>query len=783
MLSFLFKSKNKRLLGKLEKQAIQINSIDYTKLSDIELKEKTKSGIQNEVLAAIMEGTNRSLGMKPHTVQIIGVLALIEGHIAEMKTGEGKTLTAAMAATYLALSNRTIYVVTVNDYLAERDAKENSALFEFFDLKAGIILSNINKSSKEYKKEQYSNKIVYGTNSEFGFDYLRDNMVLEIEEKVQNERDCVLIDEVDSILIDEARTPLIVSGVLSNDDMADLKFINKISKTLIEGKEVEVKEDFEVVKKTEGDFILNVEYKSVFLTEEGIKKVEEALDIGNLFDVENSHYSHLVEQALVANHIFEEGKHYVVKDKEIVLIDENTGRLAEGRQLSNGLHQAMEAKEKLKVSKSNSTVAEISYQNFFKTFKSLSGMSGTAETEATEFSEIYDLEVLSIPTNKPILREDKKDLIFLSLEAKVEYLVKEVKRIHKTGQPILIGTTSVNTNNLIETRLRKEKLKIEVLNAKNASKESSIIEKAGLEKAITVATNMAGRGVDIKLNDRTKELGGLYIIGFERYDNRRIDNQLRGRSGRQGDPGASQFFVSLEDPMITIFGDQLKNTVSRLGFTNEDFIESRLITKSIEKAQGKIENLHFEGRKDLLKYDGVLSRQREEMYKVRDNILSPEYNIEEKIKEQITFITDLIIENEIDINEEDVKENLKNILQINLEGDIPTTKEEFEIFIHNEIFTKLNTLDSITASTLIKRIYLQNLDMEWRSHLTQLDTLRTGVGLRAINQKDPIEEYKKEAFHMFKTMIDEVKINIIKTLVHLTIHTEEKDYERLEIKE
>lgn len=773
MLSFLFGNKSKKYLKKYHKNVLKINSLEESikKMSDLELKEYAFNNKDNisQCLAAIREASIRTLNKRPFDVQLIGALTISEGKIAEMKTGEGKTLTAGLAATLNAIQGRKIFVVTVNDYLAQRDAEENMPLMQFFDLQVGLILSSI--KDNVFKKFQYSKNIIYGTNSEFGFDYLRDNMVYSLEEKVQCERDFVLIDEIDSILIDEARTPLIISG-LQKETEINYSEINTLAKTLIEGKETEERESFEYVKKTTNDFVLNYKSKSVFLTEEGISKIEKSLNIENAFlDYHTSKFIHAIEQSLIANYLFIEGKQYVIQENKIVLIDESTGRLAIGRQLSNGLHQAIEAKENVAISDTTATVAEISYQNYFNTFKTLSGMTGTAKTEEAEFLEIYKLDVISIPTNKPIKREDKKDLIFLSEQSKIKYLIKEVKSIHGKGQPILIGTNSVAQNNKLEELLLKEGFKIEVLNAKNAARESEIIAKAGELNAITLATNMAGRGVDIKVTEESLKVGGLYVIGFERYENRRIDNQLRGRSGRQGDIGMSQFYISLEDSLIKIFGEEKNETkfkilMQKMGFKEDDVIESAMVTKSISKAQKRIEDMHFEGRKDLLKFDNVISTQRKEIYNIRDSILS-NFDYESRVNELIDFVANKIFDHGEFTTSETLNENLFDLLKIQFTEQLPENKDILIQFIKSVIWDKFNVLTNEQKLHYVRMFYLQTLDEKWIAHLTEIDNLKAGINLRQINQKDPVTEFQKESYYMFLHLIDDIKVNIVKVLFHL----------------
>jgi preprotein translocase subunit SecA len=609
----IFGTKNDRELKKYFAKVKKINELEpkYEKLSDEELKEefnKVKTNILKEikeganeqetlnkylfdVFAMVREASKRVLGMRHYDVQLVGGMVLHDGKIAEMKTGEGKTLVATLPVVLNAILGKGVHVVTVNDYLAKRDATQMGELYKFFGFTTGVVVSGMDESEK---KKAYEADITYGTNSEFGFDYLRDNMVFDINDKVQRGHYFAIIDEVDSILIDEARTPLIISGP-ANKRVEDYIKADKVAKALEVGKH----------------FTIDEKDRVVLLTEEGIKKAEELFGVENLYTPENAILAHHLDQALKANYLFKEGKDYIVRKGEVLIIDEFTGRISEGRRFSEGLHQALEAKEGVEIQEESQTFAETTYQNYFRLYEKLAGMTGTAQTEATEFLEIYGLEVISIPTNKPIARKDLNDLVYKTEEEKFEAVVKKVKELHQKGQPVLIGTTSVSKSEYLSKLLKKANIPHNVLNAKHHEKEAEIIARAGQKGAVTVATNMAGRGVDIKIDDEVRELGGLYIIGTERHESRRIDNQLRGRSGRQGDPGVSQFYLSLEDDLLRIFGsDRIKNIMDRLGIERGEHIDSKIVTRAIENAQKKVETMHFEARKHILKYDDVANEKK-----------------------------------------------------------------------------------------------------------------------------------------------------------------------------
>ena len=627
-LKAVFGTKNDREVKKYLKRVAQINALEskYQNLSDDELKaefgkfkeqilsgEKKESDILNDVFAIVREVGKRTLNMRHFDVQLIGGMVLHDGKIAEMKTGEGKTLVATLPVVLNAMSGKGVHVVTVNDYLAKRDAEQMSAIYNFLGFSVGVILSSQN-SDLEHKKA-YDCDITYGTNNEFGFDYLRDNMKFSKAEKVQREHHFVIVDEVDSILIDEARTPLIISGPTNRTLDGYIK-ANEVAKQMQRGEAVLPP------AKPEGDFIVDEKNRNILITEAGIAKAEKLFGVENLYSLDNAILAHQLDQALKAHNLFEKDVHYVLRNNEVIIVDEFTGRLSEGRRFSEGLHQALEAKENVKIQEESQTLADITFQNYFRMYEKLAGMTGTAQTEATEFSQIYSLDVVTIPTNIPIKRQDKDDLIYKTQNEKFKAVIEEIKKANAKGQPVLVGTASIERSEVFHNMLVKEKIPHHVLNAKNHEQEALIIQDAGKKGAVTIATNMAGRGVDIKIDDEIRALGGLYIIGTERHESRRIDNQLRGRAGRQGDPGISRFYLSLEDNLLRIFGgDRIKNIMERLGIQEGEHIESRIVTRAVENAQKKVESLHFESRKHLLEYDDVANEQRKTIYRYRNELL------------------------------------------------------------------------------------------------------------------------------------------------------------------
>ncbi len=775
MFGKIFGTQNDRELKKYSKRVKQINALEshYEAMSDTELRsaftalkeqvrreEKSLDDVLIDSFAITREASKRVLNMRHFDVQLIGGMVLHEGRIAEMKTGEGKTLVATLPIALNAMTGKGVHLVTVNDYLAKRDGNEMGVLYEFLGYSVGIVLEDMHDPL--IKRQQYEADITYGTNNEFGFDFLRDNMSYSKEHMVQRGHHFVIVDEVDSILIDEARTPLIISGPtdrkLDNYIKAD-----QVAKALVKDEHFTVDEKDRVV----------------LMTEEGIAKAEELFGVDNLYSLENSALSHHIDQALKANYLFEIDVDYVVKEGEVVIVDEFTGRLSEGRRFSEGLHQALEAKERVEIKEETQTLADITFQNYFRMYDKLAGMTGTAQTEATEFSQIYSLDVISIPTNVPIIRNDLNDLIYKTEAEKFDAVIAQIKTLKEKGQPLLIGTASIEKSELLHTLLKKEKIPHTVLNAKNHEQEGEIIKGAGAKGAVTIATNMAGRGVDIKVNDEVKELGGLCIIGTERHENRRIDNQLRGRSGRQGDPGQTQFFLSLEDNLLRIFGsDKIKSIMERLGVEDGEYIESKMVTRAVEKAQKKVENLHFEGRKQIVEYDDVANEQRKIVYKFRNELLDPEFDIGSKINEiREEYLFKTLMECDIfdgaspeDFNLEKLALVLKEEINFDLDTDALRGKEyedvatELIAMVKQSYDEKMSVLDAQTIASIEQEIYLKALDSAWREHLYAMDTMKTGIRLRAYNQKDPLVEYKKESYNLFTELVETIKYETIKTL-------------------
>jgi len=784
----IFGTSNDRELKKYTKRVHKINALEanYKELSDAELKEtfqslrdsvldeeKTLDEALEESFAITREASIRTLNMRHFDVQLVGGMVLHEGRIAEMKTGEGKTLVATLAIVLNAMSGNGVHLVTVNDYLAKRDGTEMALLYEFLGFSVGVILDDMYDPA--IKAKAYAADITYGTNNEFGFDYLRDNMSYSKDQMVQRGHNFVIVDEVDSILIDEARTPLIISGP-TNKTMQDYSDANDIAMALEKDKH----------------FTVDEKDKVVLITEDGITKAEELFKVENLYSAENASLPHALDQALKANYLFEKDVDYVVNDGEVVIVDEFTGRLSEGRRFSEGLHQALEAKEKVEIKEETQTLADITFQNYFRMYDKLAGMTGTAETEATEFAQIYSLDVVSIPTNIPVVRKDLNDLIYKTEEEKFNAVINIIKELSKTGQPVLIGTASIEKSEALHEVLKKQKIAHTVLNAKNHEQEGEIIKNAGVKGAVTIATNMAGRGVDIKVNEEVVGLGGLYIVGTERHENRRIDNQLRGRSGRQGDAGSTQFYLSLEDNLLRIFGsDKIKSIMERLGVEDGEYIESKMVTRAVEKAQKKVENMHYEGRKQIVEYDDVANEQRKIVYKFRSQLLNPDYNIFEKIDEiRSEYTLNLFQNNDIfdggtkeEFNLEALSKHIKE--DINLDVDIEALKSlEYEALLEkiNNIIKvsydeKMNVLDKNVQSEVARELYLKELDSAWREHLYAMDNMKTGIRLRAYNQKDPLVEYKKESFNLFTELINDIKFNTIKTLQIIQFKMEAPDEE------
>ena len=797
--SKIFGTRNDREVKQYRKRAEEITALEsnYENLSDEELKnefnklkelvqkeEKSLNDVLAQSFAITREASKRALNMRPYDVQLVGAMVLHDGRIAEMKTGEGKTLVGSLAVSLNALSGKGVHVVTVNDYLASRDANELRPLYNFLGFSVGAVVGGI--KNDEERRAQYACDITYGTNNEFGFDYLRDNMNYDISEKVQREHNFVIVDEVDSILIDEARTPLIISGP-TNKKNSDYDRANKIALKLEKGILIEPKNASEKPSTT-GDFIVDEKNKSVMLTEQGHENAEKLFDVDNLYSIENAMLSHSLDQALKANYIFIKDVDYVVKDNTVIIVDEFTGRLSEGRRFSEGLHQALEAKEGVAIQDESQTLADITFQNYFRMYKKLAGMTGTAQTEATEFAEIYKLDVVSIPTNVPVQRIDKNDLIYKSEAEKFEAVCNKIKELHEKGQPVLVGTASIEKSEKLHEILVKKKIPHTVLNAKQHEKEGKIIADAGQKGAVTIATNMAGRGVDIKLTKEILDLGGLAIIGTERHESRRIDNQLRGRAGRQGDKGESQFYLSLEDNLLRIFGsDKIKGIMERLGIEEGEHIESRMVTRAVENAQKKVEAMHFESRKHLLEYDDVANQQRKVIYSFRNDLLKPDFDISSKLEEnRREYVQNLLLNAHIikgmpteDFDLEFIKvkveEELRLLLTLeDLKSDSYEDLEEKLATILKEVYDSKMAMAAIEQKNEIERIlYLQILDTAWREHLYSMDTLKAGIGLRGYNQKDPLVEYKKESYNMFIELISSIKYEIIKILFTIQLQSNE----------
>ncbi|ERJ31483.1 Protein export cytoplasm protein SecA ATPase RNA helicase [Campylobacter concisus UNSW2] len=798
----IFGTKNDREVKKYIKRVAQINALEptYEKMSDDELKIKfnelkaqvveekvTLDQILNDVFAIVREASKRVLKMRHFDVQLIGGMVLNEGRIAEMKTGEGKTLVATLPVILNAMSGKGVHVVTVNDYLAKRDATQMGELYNFLGLSVDVILSG--GYDDEVRQAAYNADITYGTNSEFGFDYLRDNMKFEAGQKVQRGHNFVIVDEVDSILIDEARTPLIISGP-TNRTLDGYIRADQVAKQLTRGTPADPNVPG---SKPTGDFIVDEKNRTIMITEAGISKAEKLFGVENLYNLENAVLSHHLDQALKAHNLFEKDVHYVVKDGEVVIVDEFTGRLSEGRRFSEGLHQALEAKEGVKIQEESQTLADTTYQNYFRMYKKLAGMTGTAQTEATEFSQIYNLEVISIPTNVPVKRIDQNDLIYKTQNEKFKAVIDEVKKAHEKGQPVLVGTASIERSEVLHEMLKKAGIPHSVLNAKNHEKEAEIIAQAGVKGAVTIATNMAGRGVDIRIDDEVRNLGGLYIIGTERHESRRIDNQLRGRAGRQGDPGMSRFYLSLEDNLLRIFGsDRIKAIMDRLGIDEGESIESRMVTRAVENAQKKVESLHFEARKHLLEYDDVANEQRKTIYKYRDELLDKSYDMSEKIAQnRVEYATNLLDTAEIFHGGLKDDYDIKNLCSIIL-ADCGEEIDESELkgLEYNELVEKIaqilevrynekmSVLNEEQRKDIEKILYLQVLDNAWREHLYQMDILKTGIGLRGYNQKDPLVEYKKESYNLFMELVGRLKTESVKTLQIVRFKSREEQEEQ-----
>ncbi|WP_010532117.1 preprotein translocase subunit SecA [Lentibacillus jeotgali] len=778
LLTKIFGDGNRKQLNKIQRKVDQIEALepDMERLSDYDLSRKSEEFKERyangeslddmlvEAYAVVREGSRRVLGLRPFPVQLSGAIALHEGNIAEMKTGEGKTLASTMPSYLNAISGKGVHIITVNDYLAGRDAKDMGELYNFLGLTVGL---NGNGMTKEEKREAYNCDITYGTNNEFGFDYLRDNMVLYKEQMVQRPLHFAIIDEVDSILIDEARTPLIISGS-AQKSATMYQQANGFVRTL----------------SRETDYTYDEKTKGVQLTEEGINKAERYFNIENLFDLNHVTLTHHVNQALKAHVSMHRDTDYVVQEGEVIIVDQFTGRLMKGRRYSDGLHQAIEAKEGLQIQNESMTLASITFQNFFRMYEKLSGMTGTAKTEEEEFRNIYNMDVIAIPTNEPIIRDDKSDMIYKSIEGKFRAVAEDIKERHVAGQPVLVGTVAVETSELISKMLKKAGVPHNVLNAKNHYREAEIIENAGQKGAVTIATNMAGRGTDIKLGDGVKELGGLAVIGTERHESRRIDNQLRGRSGRQGDSGMSQFYLSMEDELMRRFGSEnMRSMMDRLGMDDSQPIESKMVSRAVESAQKRVEGNNFDARKTVLSYDDVLRQQREIIYKQRFDVIETNENLREIVEGMIKSTLERIVEantqDELDENWEldsiieYVHGNLLSPDDISVDDIKGKEPDEIVDYIFEKVKTRYDEKEQELTPEQMREfekvIVLRTVDTKWMDHIDQMDQLRQGIHLRAYGQNDPLQEYQAEGFQMFEEMVVEIEKEVAKYVMKAEI--------------
>ena len=772
----LFGSRNERYVKRKLQQVQAINALEpaMQALADDDFPRKivewrtqvtseqaTMEALLPQVFALVREASVRVLGMRHFDVQLVGGMVLHSGKIAEMKTGEGKTLTATLAIVLNALADRGVHVVTVNDYLANRDAQWMGKLYNFLGLSVGVIIHGL---TDVQRKVAYESDITYGTNNEFGFDYLRDNMKFTRESLVQRPHFYAIVDEVDSILIDEARTPLIISGA-ADDSTGLYRTIDEVVRKLNQAT----------------DYTLDEKARSAMLTDEGVQHCEKLLGVDNLFDMNNVTLQHHVHQALKAHKIFRRDVDYIVKDGAVVIVDEFTGRLMPGRRFSDGLHQALEAKERVKIEAENQTLASITFQNYFRLYEKLAGMTGTADTEAVEFNEIYRLEVVSIPTHRPMIRTDMADVIYRSKEEKYEAIIQQIVDLHKKGQPVLVGTISIETSEFLAVRLAKAKIPHNVLNAKHHEQEAAIIAEAGQAGHVTIATNMAGRGTDIVLGEGVRELGGLFILGTERHESRRIDNQLRGRSGRQGDPGCSRFFLSLEDDLMRLFGsERISKVMSSLGLKDGECIEHGMISKAIENAQKRVEGHNFEIRKALLDYDNVMNQQREVIYSLRRDAIM-QADMQETVQE---FMDDTLAEiyasyeasrgNLEPEQEELILARLHEVFFLKSvwqEERLPTPAETRDLV--RGILDNLRNQAPQAYGDILRFFILETLDRSWKEHLLNMDRLRDGIGLRGYAQRDPKQEYKREGFGLFQEMVYSIHENLFKTLTRIRLQTEE----------
>ena len=774
----IFGTYSEREVKKLQLIADKIEALDDSmqSLSDeqlqaktIEFKDRISKGesldsLLPEAFAVCREASRRVLGKKHFRVQLLGGMVLHQGRIAEMKTGEGKTLVATLPAYLNALTGKGVHVITVNDYLAKTQMEEMGVLYSFLGLTTGCIIHGI---TPQQRREAYGCDITYGTNNEFGFDYLRDNMVIHMADRVQRELNLCIVDEVDSILIDEARTPLIISGMGDKST----KFYN-------------VADNFVKTLINEKDFNVDEKASAVLLTDDGIVKAEKYFGIENYADSQNLELQHYVTQALKANYTMKADKDYMVKDNEIVIIDEFTGRLMEGRRYSDGLHQAIEAKEGVKIQRESKTLATITFQNYFRMYAKLSGMTGTALTEENEFREIYNLDVIVIPTNRPVQRIDKSDMVYKNESGKYKAIIEEIVKAHEKNQPVLVGTASVDKSEYISSLLKKRGIKHQVLNAKYHAQEAEIISHAGELGMVTIATNMAGRGTDIKLGEGVREVGGLKVLGTERHESRRIDNQLRGRSGRQGDPGESIFFISLEDDLMRIFGsERIQGVIDKLGLEETEAIESKMVTKAIENAQKKVEGNNFDIRKNLLGYDDVMNLQREVIYRQRTEVLEGK-NLKEQIEGMIEEVISDAVNSHLSGEVQDIEAEVRTLLQYLEEICLPhgiVTVEELADLSNEQIKNKLTeTIMEIYKGKefefgeeqlreIERVVLLRVVDQKWMDHIDNMDHLKQGMGLRAYKQQDPIQAYQMEGSAMFEEMIEGIKTETVKFLFHVRV--------------
>ena len=790
-LTKIFGDPQKKTLKRLQKKVDAINELSdkYKKFSKADLRKQTdvlkkrlqKKGesldtILPDAFALVREASDRVLGMRHFDVQLIGGMVLHEGNIAELRTGEGKTLMATLASYLNALEGKGVHVVTVNDYLAQRDAGWNGELYDFLGLSTGVI---INETSYVYdknylneahddprmhhlrpstRKESYAADITYGTNNEFGFDYLRDNMVNEVDLLRQRDLHYAIVDEVDSILVDEARTPLIISAPAAENPESYIQFA-KIA-----------------AKLTGDDYVLDEKRKMVALSDEGIDKVQRMLGVKNIYGPEYVRSVYHLDQALKAQTLFHRDKDYVVtKEGEVVIVDEFTGRLMNGRRYNEGLHQAIEAKEAVPVLQESMTLATVSFQNYFRLYKKLSGMTGTAFTEAEEFQQIYKLDVVQVPPNRPTIRDDKQDLIYRTEKAKLKAIADAIKEYHKEGRPVLVGSASIAKNELIAAWLDKEKVPYELLNAKNNEREAAIIEKAGQKGAVTLATNIAGRGTDIKLGEGVKELGGLVVIGSERHESRRIDNQLRGRGGRQGDPGVTQFYVSTEDDLMRIFqGERISSLMERIGINDDMPLQHSMVSKTLENAQKRVEGFNFDNRKNVVQYDNVVNRHRRVVYTIRRKILEGEdikMEIERLIEGKVRELTYLPAKNNTKFNEEFEIVFPLETETINKIGAIKNDKARFELAlkeVQKFYKAKEDELESEVLRKVEREVYLQVLDTLWMQHLENMQHLRDGIHWRSVGQRDPLVEYRSESQKLFESLQGTLRDEVLRVVTHVT---------------